>query len=130
MNEKIVRKLRWEQVLEFKAMFEREYQRLKYQDRQELESSELSLVEELEASVHRHLQARRTQKLQAIEKALRQIQLGTFAECEACGDPIRIQCLLVQPTRNHCDHCHSGTYEGLSLQGWKPRSLRTKLRLA
>ena len=128
MTQKIVRKLRWEQVLEFKAMFEKEYQRLKYQESSFPEPS--SLVQELEASVHARLQERLAKKLKAIERAFQQIQSGTFGECEACGDLIRIQRLLVQPNQNHCDVCDSGKYEGITLEGWKPRSLQTKLRLA
>ena len=46
-----------------------------------------------------------------IQAALRRLDEGVYGDCEACGEPIAWQRLLVQPAAQRCASCQS-SFEG------------------
>ena len=60
--------------------------------------------------------ARDVQEIQAVERALKRISLGTYGTCVSCGQPIERERLEAYPTANRCaacqrayEHGHAGT---------------------
>ena len=136
------RKMRLEQMLEFKALFEEQQRRLVYTQTIMDESFHfqaddlLDLTDltssELETSMRMHLRSREALYLKKIDESLRRIQLGTFGECEDCGQNIAIKRLQARPTTTFCVDCkeEQESHEHHHIDGWKPKSLGAKLRLA
>lgn len=55
-----------------------------------------------------NLQERERVKLALITAALRRIEEGTFGRCNACGEPIEYERLLVFPETQTCSGCAAG----------------------
>ena len=45
------------------------------------------------------------QEMGEVEAALRQLDSGTYGDCESCAEPIPLQRLLVQPAAPRCAAC-------------------------
>ena len=100
----------------FKGILEAEKQRiLSHNSQYDLISNAISkdeIIEETDLSSYESqhafqlkCQARETLYLRKIFSALQRIQLGTFGECESCGDSIAIGRLKARPTATHCLSC-------------------------
>ena len=68
-------------------------------DEAELASFDLSL------NMSIHLHERDRSSLLLIERALGKIELGTFGQCESCGDEIGVLRLKARPFANLCIVC-------------------------
>ncbi len=44
-----------------------------------------------------------------VEAALRRLDLGTYGDCAACGEPIALPRLLVQPAARRCAACQAAS---------------------
>ena len=42
-----------------------------------------------------------------VERALKRLDAGTYGDCAACGEPIPLQRLLVQPDAERCAACQT-----------------------
>ncbi len=136
------KKLSLEQMLEFKALFEEQKKRLIYTQQiinenfhvqvdDLMDSTDLTMSE-LETSMRMRLRNREILYLKKIEEALRRISQGTFGECENCGQDIGIKRLQARPITTFCVNCkeEQESRELQHMDGWKSKSLGTKLRLA
>ena len=87
---------------------------------------------EMEASMRMRLRNRETLFAKKIDEALERISLGTFGECEDCGDDIELKRLEARPTATLCVSCkeESERREHLHIDGHRFKSLGFKLRLA
>ena len=52
-------------------------------------------------------EARDIAEMAAVEAALHRLDAGTFGDCAACGEPIPIQRLMVQPAALCCAPCQA-----------------------
>lgn len=131
-----------EQMLEFKSLFEEQRRRFVYtqelinesfhvQADDLLDSTDL-ISSELETSMRLRLRNREALYLKKIEEALHRISLGTFGECENCGEGITVKRLKARPTTTLCVNCkeEQENQEQRHMDGCKPKSLGAKLRLA
>jgi DnaK suppressor protein len=46
-------------------------------------------------------------EMKLVEAALNRLELGTYGDCLACGNPIPLQRLLVQPAALRCTACQA-----------------------
>ena len=54
------------------------------------------------------LDDRQKAEIEAIDRALRRIAMGTYERCEACGKPIPMARLDALPTATRCVSCAEG----------------------
>ncbi len=131
-----------ELTLRFKCLFEEQRRNLIYSGRVVNEDFNLNpddlldeadiTSSELETSMRMRLRNREALFLKKIDEALRRISNGTFGECEQCGEDIDVRRLEARPTATLCVHCKEDQerHEHVHIDGHKPKSLGTRIRLA
>ncbi len=129
-------------MVRFKALFETERDRLLFSKKVVNESYYLqqddlmdeadTTSSELEASMQMRLRSREMLLLKKIDEALERISEGSFGACESCEEDIGLKRLEARPTATMCVHCkeQDERREHLHIDGWQPKSLGRRLRLA
>jgi len=87
---------------------------------------------ELEQSMRMRLRNREALYLRKIDDALERIRMGTFGECEDCGEKIDARRLEARPTSSLCVSCKENQehLESAHIDGRKPKSLGSRMRFA
>jgi len=53
------------------------------------------------------------EELEQVEAALRRLDAGTYGDCSSCGEPVKLDRLMVQPAAERCAACQ-GRFEAHS----------------
>jgi len=87
---------------------------------------------EMEQSMRMRLRNREALYMKKIDDALERIRMGTFGECEDCGETIEARRLEARPTTTHCVACkeENERLEAAHIDGRKSKSLGVKMRFA
>ncbi len=87
---------------------------------------------ETEQSMRMRLRNREALYLRKIDDALERIRLGTFGECDDCGEKIDARRLEARPTSSLCVSCKEAQehLESAHIDGRKPKSLGSRMRFA
>lgn len=80
----------------------------------EAAQQQLESVEDLQAQ-------RDLDELAQVQSALRRLDEGSYGECQACGEPIAMQRLRVQPAALRCASCQARLEEGQARVPRPPR---------
>lgn len=133
--------MKTETMMKFKALFEQQKQNLVYshkimndefivQKDEMLDDVDLTSCE-LEQAMRMRLRNREALFLKKIDEALDRIAVGTFGECEDCGDEIDLKRLEARPTCTLCIHCkeEQERREEIHIDGHKHKSLGQKMTL-
>jgi DnaK suppressor protein len=59
------------------------------------------------------------QELEQVEAALRRLDAGSYGDCSSCGEPVKLDRLMVQPAAERCAACQA------RIEAHAPRSLVT-----
>lgn len=54
-------------------------------------------------------------EMEDVEAALRRLDLGIYGDCAACGEPIALERLLVQPAAERCAACQAAAERAAAL---------------
>lgn len=90
------------------------------------------MVSETETSMRMRLRNREALFVKKIDEALERIQLGTFGDCDTCGEEIESRRLQARPTTTLCITCkeEEESSERIHIGGHRSKSLGVKLRIA
>jgi len=132
-----------QKISQFKKLFEEQKSNLLYTamgltnasfavQREDLMDEVDHTATELEQSMRMRLRNREALFMKKIDDALERIRMGSFGECEDCGEAIEARRLEARPTTTHCVACkeESERLEAAHIDGRKPKSLGVKMRFA
>jgi DnaK suppressor protein len=129
-------------VIKFKALFEEQKNNLTFSKKVVDESFQVAQDEmmdeadltasEMETNMRMRLRNREALFMRKVDEALERISLGTFGECDCCGEDIELKRLEARPTATQCVGCkeEAERMESLHIDGHRYKSLGAKLRLA
>jgi DnaK suppressor protein len=131
-----------ETTAQFKVLFEEQRKNLTYTQKvidesfvlpqdDMMDEADLTSVE-MENNMRMRLRNREALFAKKIDEALSRISLGSFGECECCGEDIELKRLEARPTATQCVACkeESERVESIHIDGHRFKSLGFRLRLA